>query len=38
MADAVKDGIQSLNTEAQNPASAQLDCLSPLEIARVINA
>ena len=30
--------IQRLNTEAQNPASAQLDCMSALDIARVINA
>ncbi len=34
----VKDQIQRLNTEAQNPASAQLDCLDALDIARVINA
>src|SRR5689334_989434 len=37
MSDAVKDDIQGLRTEAQNPASAQLDCLNSLEIARVIN-
>ena len=38
MAEGVKDEIQRLNTEAQNTASAELDCLSALEIARVINA
>lgn len=33
-----KDDIRRLGTEASNPASADLDTLSALEIARVINA
>jgi len=37
MADGLKDEIQRLNTEAHNPASAQLDSMSALDIARVIN-
>ena len=37
MADALKHEIRALDTEAQNPASAQLDCLDSLVIARVIN-
>lgn len=38
MSDKLQAEIQRLNTEAQNPASAQLDCMSALDIARVINA
>jgi N-acetylmuramic acid 6-phosphate etherase len=38
MSDKLHADIQRLNTEAQNPASAQLDCMSALDIARVINA
>jgi N-acetylmuramic acid 6-phosphate etherase len=37
MADGPNDEIQRLKTEAQNPASAQLDTMSALEIARLIN-
>jgi N-acetylmuramic acid 6-phosphate etherase len=32
-----KEDIQGLNTEAENPASAQLDCMNAFEVARVIN-
>src|SRR5512133_3506650 len=38
MSDKLQAEIQRLNTEAQNPASAQLDTMSALDIARVINA
>ena len=37
MSDVTKEEIQHLNTEAQNPASAQLDCMNALDVARVIN-
>src|SRR5690349_2827394 len=38
MANDLHDEIQQLGTEALNPASAQLDTMSALDIARVINA
>ncbi len=38
MAGNVADSIQRLGTEAQNPASAELDTKSALQIARIINA
>src|SRR6478736_1383702 len=37
MANDLHDEIQQLGTEALNPASAQLDTMSALDIARVIN-
>ena len=37
MSDGIKEQIGHLNTEAQNPASTQLDCMNALEVARVIN-
>ncbi len=37
MPEGCKDDIRRLNTEAQNPASAQLDCMDAIEIARLIS-
>src|ERR1051326_5488261 len=38
MSDGLRDEMQRLNTEAQNPASAQLDSMNALDLARVINS
>ena len=38
MSSGVHDGLNELSTEGRNPASANIDCLSPLEIVRIINS
>ncbi|HEX3301583.1 MAG TPA: N-acetylmuramic acid 6-phosphate etherase [Thermomicrobiales bacterium] len=37
MSSGVHDGLSELSTEGRNPASANIDCLSPLEIVRIMN-
>jgi len=38
MSSGVHDSLSELSTEGRNPASANIDCLSPLEIVRIMNA
>jgi len=37
MSSGVHDGLSELSTEGRNPASANIDCLSPLEIVQIMN-
>jgi N-acetylmuramic acid 6-phosphate etherase len=38
MSSGVHDDLNELSTEERNPVSANIDCLSPLEIVRIINS
>ena len=37
MSSELHDGLSELSTEGRNPASANIDCLDSLEIARIMN-